>query len=67
MLIGFNAALGQAQAKRQLDPAVAQLGQGFVSHTAKVNATTLHYVRGGTGSAVILLHGFPRIGMSFAT
>lgn len=27
--------------------------------TAQVNGTTLHYVRGGTGSAVILLHGFP--------
>jgi pimeloyl-ACP methyl ester carboxylesterase len=24
-----------------------------------VNGTTLHYVRGGTGPAVILLHGFP--------
>ena len=32
---------------------------GFVSGTAPVNGTTLHYVRGGTGSAVILLHGFP--------
>jgi pimeloyl-ACP methyl ester carboxylesterase len=25
-----------------------------------VNGTTLHYVRGGTGPAVILLHGFPQ-------
>ena len=39
---------------------MAALGQGFVSTTAKVNGTTLRYVRGGTGSAVILLHGFPQ-------
>jgi pimeloyl-ACP methyl ester carboxylesterase len=31
----------------------------FVSDTAQVNGTTLHYVRGGTGAAIILLHGFP--------
>jgi len=40
--------------------AVAMLGHGFVSKTANVNGTTLHYVRGGTGPAVILLHGFPQ-------
>jgi pimeloyl-ACP methyl ester carboxylesterase len=33
--------------------------EGFVSGTAQANGTTLYYVRGGTGSAVILLHGFP--------
>jgi pimeloyl-ACP methyl ester carboxylesterase len=42
----------------QIDPAVAKLGKGFVSYTAKVNGTTLYYVRGGTGPAVILVHGF---------
>src|ERR1700693_36168 len=41
-----------------IDPAVAKLGKGFVSYTAKVNGTTLYYVRGGTGPAVILVHGF---------
>jgi pimeloyl-ACP methyl ester carboxylesterase len=40
-------------------PLVANLGKGFISSKAKVNGTTLHYVRGGTGPAVILLHGFP--------
>ena len=25
-----------------------------------MNGTTLHYVRGGTGSAVLVLHGFPQ-------
>ena len=60
ILIGFGSAFGQAQAKRRIDAAVAELGEGFVSGTAKVNGTTLHYVRGGTGPAVILIHGFPQ-------
>jgi pimeloyl-ACP methyl ester carboxylesterase len=50
---------GQSSPKRTSDPAVAALGSGFVSDTARVNGATLHYVRGGTGLAVILLHGFP--------
>jgi pimeloyl-ACP methyl ester carboxylesterase len=40
--------------------ALAQLGDAFVSRTAKVNGTAVHYVRGGEGPAVILLHGFPQ-------
>jgi pimeloyl-ACP methyl ester carboxylesterase len=43
-----------------VDPALAQLGGEFVSGTATVNGTTLHYVRGGSGPAVILVHGFPQ-------
>ena len=50
---------GQSSPERMADPALAALGPGFVSDTAQVNGTTLHYVRGGTGPAVILLHGFP--------
>jgi pimeloyl-ACP methyl ester carboxylesterase len=50
---------GQSPSKQPLDPALAVLGSGFNSDTAQVNGTTLHYVHGGTGSAVILLHGFP--------
>jgi len=42
-----------------IDPALATLGSGFVSGTLRANGTTLHYVRGGNGPAVILLHGFP--------
>jgi pimeloyl-ACP methyl ester carboxylesterase len=36
-------------------------GQGpdFASETAMVNGTTIHYVRGGKGPAIILIHGFP--------
>lgn len=36
-----------------------KLGSGFESKFAQVNGTQLHYVRGGTGPAIILLHGFP--------
>jgi hypothetical protein len=50
---------GQSSPVQMADPAVAALGSGFVSNTAQVNGTTLHYVRGGTGPAIILLHGFP--------
>jgi pimeloyl-ACP methyl ester carboxylesterase len=32
---------------------------GFTSATARVLGTSLHYVRGGQGPAVILVHGFP--------
>ena len=47
-------------AQQESDPAVAELGAGFVANMADVNGTTLHYVRGGTGPAIILLHGFPQ-------
>jgi pimeloyl-ACP methyl ester carboxylesterase len=60
VLIGCASVLTQSPAEQQVDPAVAKLGKGFVSNTAAVNGTTLHYVRGGTGPAVILLHGFPQ-------
>lgn len=38
----------------------AKLGTNFVSKTATVNGTTLHYVQGGNGPAIILKHGFPQ-------
>ena len=41
-------------------PVKTLLGEGYVSETAGVNGTTLHYVRGGQGPAVILIHGFPQ-------
>jgi len=50
---------GQSSPRQMADPAVAALGSGFVSDTARVNGATLHFVRGGTGRAIILLHGFP--------
>jgi pimeloyl-ACP methyl ester carboxylesterase len=51
---------GQSPSKQPLDPALAALGSGFVSATAQVNGTTLHYVGGGVGPAIFLLHGFPQ-------
>jgi pimeloyl-ACP methyl ester carboxylesterase len=36
-----------------------QLGGGFESEFAEVNGTRIHYVRGGSGPAIVLLHGFP--------
>jgi len=50
---------GQSAPRQRIDPGLATLGGGFVSGTAQANGTTLHYVRGGTGWAVLLLHGFP--------
>lgn len=32
---------------------------GFKHHYAEVNGTRIHYVMGGTGPAVVLLHGWP--------
>lgn len=50
---------GESSPTRMADPALAGLGHGFIADTTQVNGTTLYYVRGGTGPAVILLHGFP--------
>ncbi|MGL4608495.1 MAG: alpha/beta fold hydrolase [Trueperaceae bacterium] len=47
--------LGFAQAG-SLD--LATLPEGFTSETVSVNNVQLHYVRGGQGEPVILLHGF---------
>jgi pimeloyl-ACP methyl ester carboxylesterase/ketosteroid isomerase-like protein len=58
LFAGFYGEWGQS--RQQADPLVESLGKGFISGDAKVNGTTLHYVRGGTGPAVILLHGFPQ-------
>lgn len=49
----------QSAPRPRIDPGLATLGGGFVSDTTRANGTTLYYVRGGTGPAIILLHGFP--------
>jgi pimeloyl-ACP methyl ester carboxylesterase len=36
------------------------LAKDFISQTASVNGTTLHYVRIGEGPPIILIHGFPQ-------
>ena len=60
VLAACTAIHGQSSPRQTADPAVAALGSGFVSETARVNGATLHYVRGGAGPAVIFLHGFPQ-------
>ncbi len=45
----------QAQAAEQFDAPPP----GFTSAKVSVNGTSLHYVRGGQGPAVILIHGMP--------
>lgn len=59
LLAGTCSALGRSSQKQATDPSVAELGAAFVSARDAVNGITLHYVRGGTGPAVILLHAFP--------
>jgi pimeloyl-ACP methyl ester carboxylesterase len=58
ILVGCGSSSTRSPAKPPTDAATT-LGAGFVSSTAPVNGTTLHYVRGGRGPAIILLHGYP--------
>ncbi len=51
--------LGTAAVSAQTHTLVASLGEGFRSESASVNGTSLHYVRGGSGPAILLVHGFP--------
>jgi pimeloyl-ACP methyl ester carboxylesterase len=60
VLAGCGVVLSQAPANGRTRPGEAALAKGFVSETVKVNGTTLHYVRGGKGPPVILIHGFPQ-------
>ncbi|MGI4832397.1 MAG: alpha/beta fold hydrolase [Janthinobacterium lividum] len=38
----------------------ASLPAGFTEATAEVNGVRIHYVRGGTGEPLVLLHGWPQ-------
>jgi pimeloyl-ACP methyl ester carboxylesterase len=49
-----------ANAHDDPDIAVGDLGAGFTAETASVNGTVVHYVRGGQGPALVLIHGFPQ-------
>ena len=56
------------------EPAVARnatvvaetLPVGFSSTTVRVNGASLHYVAGGRGPALILIHGFPENWSAYA-
>ena len=59
ILLGI-APSSQGQAQAQMSPPATELGEKFASEAAMVNGITFHYVRGGKGPAVILIHGFPQ-------
>ncbi|HEY2461781.1 MAG TPA: alpha/beta hydrolase [Candidatus Acidoferrum sp.] len=55
------ASLAYAQSARSGAATFAeQLGVGFESKVVQANGTQLHYVRGGDGPPLILIHGFPQ-------
>lgn len=58
--LGWVNYTSQVQAQEQSKATATGLGKEFASETAKVKGITLHYVRGGKGNAVILIHGFPQ-------
>lgn len=61
VLTGFGTvALAQTPNIERIESQSASLGEGFVSGTVKANGAMLHYVRGGTGPVVVLVHGFPQ-------
>jgi pimeloyl-ACP methyl ester carboxylesterase len=62
-----SAASGVASAPAVAAGVVQALPSGFRSASAEVNGTTLHYVMGGQGPAVLLIHGFPEDWSAFAT
>jgi pimeloyl-ACP methyl ester carboxylesterase len=41
-------------------PGDARPPAGYTSNHAKVNGFRMHYLRGGSGSPIVLLHGFPQ-------
>src|SRR5580700_5273694 len=60
LLAGCCLGFTQAQAQDRASPLATGLGKDFASRSATVNGITLHYVRGGNGPALILIHGFPQ-------
>src|SRR5215470_1207557 len=61
---GYETAAGQARRDAQVH--VEAVPAGFASTTAQVNGTTVHYVAGGQGPALILIHGFPENWSAYA-
>lgn len=67
MLAPVTASNVAAMQKTREAPFAAQaVPAGFVSATAQVNGTVIHYVAGGQGPAVILIHGFPENWSAYA-
>jgi hypothetical protein len=59
--LGFtvSAALLMGVAKALAADRLSEPPPGFESATVRANGSGLHYVRGGHGPAIILIHGFP--------
>jgi pimeloyl-ACP methyl ester carboxylesterase len=61
VLLGCGIGVARVQAQGQASPLATGLSkQDFASETMMVNGTTLHYVRGGNGPPIVLIHGFPQ-------
>lgn len=60
VLLWCVTSVSQGRAQGRMNPLATVLGREFASEEATVNGITLHYVHGGKGPAVILLHGFPQ-------
>jgi pimeloyl-ACP methyl ester carboxylesterase len=67
LMIAACAALIAAAAEPALAARPGEPPSGFSSAVAEVNGTNLHYVRGGRGPAVILIHGFPEDWVEYQT
>lgn len=59
-LAGVGSKTATAAQLSASDSLAAKLGRGFTSEVIRVNGVKIHYVRGGTGPAIVLLHGFPQ-------
>lgn len=51
---------GRAENMNDTKEAITELGGEFKSDIAQVNGASIHYVQGGAGPALILVHGFPQ-------
>ena len=51
---------GLAAAPVSVAASAAEVPPGFTSNMANVNGVRLHFVSGGAGPALILIHGFPQ-------
>src|SRR5258708_2970287 len=65
-ILALGGSILPAASAQTLTP-VASLGEGFNSGNTIVNGTSIHYVRGGSGPAVILCTDFRKIGRWFCS
>jgi pimeloyl-ACP methyl ester carboxylesterase len=60
LLEWYGRPLCEAKVNEQMSTPATGLSKEFVSEVAAVNGVRLHYVRGGSGPVIILIHGFPQ-------